>query len=192
MGRPWQLFSLAKIMEITATVKIPVLGGGIFTYDDAVRHLMAGCNLAGMYSAIYSRGIKVLKEAITGLDMWMDKKGYKSVEELCGMAIKDFMYLRDWNREKEMSEITPIIPEFNNDTCNRCGICEELCPYGAITLDKDRGAKPHSLREYCFGCGWCVGRCPKHAVRMIHADTSEMNWDGYGTIAVPSLHRQGG
>ncbi len=28
IGRPWQLFSLAKVMEITATVNIPVLGGG--------------------------------------------------------------------------------------------------------------------------------------------------------------------
>jgi len=28
MGRPWQLFSLAKVLEITTTVNIPVLGSG--------------------------------------------------------------------------------------------------------------------------------------------------------------------
>ena len=49
IGRSWQLFSLAKLLETTATIKgFPVIGvGGIFTWDDCVRYLMAGAGLTG-------------------------------------------------------------------------------------------------------------------------------------------------
>ncbi len=181
IGRPWQLFSLAKIMEITATVKIPVLGG-VFTYDDVARHLMANCGLVGMCSAVYSRGVKVLSKTITEFDKWMDKKGYQEIGDIQGKVVKDFSYLRDWPREEVMSELTPIIPKFSSEKCNHCGICEDLCPYGAIFLNRDAKEIPTAKREYCFGCGWCVGHCPKKAIEMIHADTNEMVWDGTGVI----------
>ena len=66
IGRPWQLFSLAKILETTATIpEMPFLGGGgIFTYDDVARHLMAGCDLVGLCSSVYSRGIAVIPKII--------------------------------------------------------------------------------------------------------------------------------
>ena len=80
IGRGWQLYSLAKIMEITATVKTPVCGvGGIYNSDDVVRYLMAGCQITGMCSAIYSRGVGVLGETIKGLNDYMDRKGYKTI-----------------------------------------------------------------------------------------------------------------
>ena len=88
MGRPWQLFSLAKVMEITATVHIPVLGGGgTFTYDDCVRYLMAGCGLAGLCSSLYSRGVEVLRSCIDGLSNYMDRKGYQRVQDFQGGAL---------------------------------------------------------------------------------------------------------
>lgn len=182
IGRPWQLFSLAKVMEITATVSIPVLGGGgSFTYDDCVRYLMAGCGLSGLCSSIYSRGVGVLKECIEGLAKFMDEKGYVSVGDFQGCVVKDFKYLREWNREEEMAELTPIVPEFDPDKCNLCGICETLCPYGAIALNKEAGL-PEVKQEHCFGCGWCVGHCPRNAIKCIHHETGEVVWNGYGVI----------
>ena len=183
IGRPWQLFSLAKIMEITTTVELPVIGGGgSFTYDDCVRHLMGGCTLTGMCSAIYSRGIGVLKEAVDGMAGFMDRKGYADISEFRGCALRDFMYLRDWNREEVMAEVTPIIPEFDGEKCTQCGVCASLCPYGALEFDKTIDNVPRYTREYCFGCGWCVGHCREKAIKCVHAETGETVWDGYGTI----------
>ena len=182
IGRPWQLFSLAKVMEITATVSIPVLGGGgSFTFDDCVRYLMAGSSLAGLCSSIYSRGVSVLKECVKGLGKFVDRKGYASIKDFQGCVVKDFKYLREWNREDPMAELTPIIPEFDADKCNMCGVCEKLCPYGAITRNKGAGI-PEVKREHCFGCGWCVGHCPRKAIQCVHVETGEAVWDGYGTI----------
>jgi dihydropyrimidine dehydrogenase (NAD+) subunit PreA len=184
MGRPWQLFSLAKVMEITATVDIPVLGGGgSFTYDDCVRYLMAGSGLAGLCSSVYSRGVQVLKRCIDGLSHYMDRKGYKNIKDFQGCVVKDFKYLREWNREDPMADLTPIIPEFNEDKCKQCGVCERVCPYGALNFDRNKDTIPTLNREYCNGCGWCVGHCKPNAIRCIHADTGEVVWDGFGTIA---------
>lgn len=184
MGRPWQLFSLAKVMEITATVNIPVLGGGgSFTYDDCVRYLMAGCGLSGLCSSVYSRGVGVLKRCIDGLSDYMDHKGYQNIEDFQGCVVKEFKYLREWNREDPMAELTPIIPEFDEDKCDQCGVCERICPYGALSFDKSKNSVPMLNREFCQGCGWCVGHCKPNAIRCIHAETGEVVWDGFGTIA---------
>ena len=94
----------------------PFLGGGVFTYDDVARHIMGGCDLVGLCSSVYSRGI-----------------------------------------------------------------CEDLCPYGAITVDKSAD-KPAFDPNVCYGCGWCAGHCPQWAVKMVKADTGELIWDGRGTI----------
>jgi dihydropyrimidine dehydrogenase (NAD+) subunit PreA len=179
IGRGWQLFSLAKVLEITATVSIPVIGiGGIFTYDDCARYLMGGSAITGMCSAIYSRGVGVIKEAIDGLSTFMDRKGYKSVKDLTGICVKDFSYIRDWPREEApMAVITPVVPKFDGQKCNKCGICEKLCPYGAISDSKTEGPK---INDACMGCSWCQGHCPKDAVLMVKRDTEELVWNGRG------------
>jgi dihydropyrimidine dehydrogenase (NAD+) subunit PreA len=184
MGRPWQLFSLAKILEITKTVKIPVIGGGgSFTYDDCVRYLMAGCTLAGMCSSIYSRGVNVLREAVDGLSDFMDRKNYRSVQDFQGCVVDQFIYLRDWKRESPMAELTPVVPRFDDGRCTRCSICEKVCPYGAIMLDSEAGTLPYIKRRLCQGCGWCVGHCPTDAIEMVMAETGDLVWNGHGTMS---------
>jgi len=184
IGRPWQLFSLAKVLEITSTVKIPVLGGGgSYTYDDCVRYLMAGCTISGMCSSLYSRGVGVLSECLRDLNKYMDRKGYATIKDFQGCVLKDFRYLRTWNRENPMAEITPVVPRFDEKKCNRCDICETVCPYAAISRGGGKKKElPQITREHCMGCGWCVGHCPKSAIEMVLAETGEVVWNGTGTI----------
>lgn len=179
MGRAWQLFSLAKVLEITATVDTPVCGiGGVFTADDVARYIMAGCPTVGLCSAIYSRGVGVLKEVIEGLNAFMDRKGYKTINDMLGVCVPQFSYIRDWPREETMAKITPIIPVFDADKCTACGTCEKLCPYGAITI---KNGEP-IIDEHCMGCSWCMGHCPQDAVTMIHRESGKVVWDGKGTM----------
>jgi dihydropyrimidine dehydrogenase (NAD+) subunit PreA len=199
MGRPWQLMSLAKVLEITSTVRVPVIGGGgVFTHDDVARYLLAGCTLVGMCSALYSRGVGVLGRTLADLAAWMDARGHSSVESLQGRALPGLMYLRDWPREDPMAELTPVLPRFDAGRCTRCGRCVELCPYGALELPQTEprvaagaaggqrrvvGPPPQVSREMCFGCGWCMGQCRHDAIRMVHAETGALVWDGRGVIA---------
>jgi len=180
IGRGWIIFSLAKLMEVTCTVKIPVIGGGgAYAWDDCVRYMMGGADVAGICSAIYCRGVGVIKDMVDGMSSFMDRKGYKSVDEFKGICVPQFQYIRDWPKEEfPMAVDTPIIPVFDGKKCNACGICETICPYGA--LKNQKGATPELIYEYCMGCAMCQGRCPKQAINMVKKDTGELIWDGYG------------
>ncbi len=60
--------------------------------------------------------------------------------------------------------ITPIaFPE----KCNACGLCVKVCPYNAITLNKE--LKRISIIEAaCRGCGTCAAECPFGALTQSH------------------------
>ncbi len=44
--------------------------------------------------------------------------------------------------------------------CDECGICEKLCPYGALKMDP----KPVFDMEKCYGCWSCYNHCPHKAI----------------------------
>jgi heterodisulfide reductase subunit A len=60
--------------------------------------------------------------------------------------------------------ITPIIFE---GKCKACGLCVKVCPYNAITLNKD--LKRIEIAEAaCGGCGTCAAECPFGALTQSH------------------------
>lgn len=61
------------------------------------------------------------------------------------------------------------IASVDEELCSGCGICEKICPYGAIemtTETKDGKTKRLSkvLEGVCKGCGSCVSACPSGAI----------------------------
>lgn len=57
----------------------------------------------------------------------------------------------------------------DNESCDGCALCVDVCPYQAITL-VDRGADPDAGKlivvnsAQCKGCGACQSSCPKRGV----------------------------
>jgi heterodisulfide reductase subunit A len=63
---------------------------------------------------------------------------------------------------KPQLEATPIIASVNPRLCAACGLCVEICPYGARRLEP--GMKYAEVIEVlCQGCGACVAACPNKA-----------------------------
>jgi len=57
-----------------------------------------------------------------------------------------------------------IVCSVNEDICSGCGICEVLCPYGAIMVNRER--KVAEVNEaLCKGCGTCCAACPSGAAQ---------------------------
>jgi len=53
--------------------------------------------------------------------------------------------------------------------CVGCGICESVCPYGAIeVVDTEEGRRARVTGVKCKGCGTCGSSCIKKAVTMHH------------------------
>jgi heterodisulfide reductase subunit A len=60
--------------------------------------------------------------------------------------------------------LTPIV---NLETCKVCGLCARVCPYNAITVDKEL-KKIEVIEAACAGCGTCGAECPFGAITMSH------------------------
>lgn len=61
----------------------------------------------------------------------------------------------DWDIPPGIS----LYPVTNLDKCTRCGICAEICPTGAIPVDK-----PYLTDDSeCIFCGACAKYCPEKA-----------------------------
>jgi len=59
-------------------------------------------------------------------------------------------------------EIDPLIAMVDEDICTGCGICVEVCPYEARTLnERKRIAEVNDA--LCTGCGGCIAACPSNA-----------------------------
>ena len=55
-----------------------------------------------------------------------------------------------------------IAPEWNKPDCTYCGVCEAVCPTGAIKLDTDKSDLAFT-DSGCVYCGKCVKSCPTGA-----------------------------
>jgi len=57
----------------------------------------------------------------------------------------------------------PIVASVNVDLCSGCGVCESVCPYGAIKVINKRAEVNEVL---CEGCGTCASACPVGAIQL--------------------------
>lgn len=72
-----------------------------------------------------------------------------------GAAIKNFG-MGGVTKETKLKMHHASRPQFNKDKCTYCGVCAEVCPFDAITVNKNKWDVSDSK---CFGCGVCVDNC---------------------------------
>ena len=67
-------------------------------------------------------------------------------------------------------QISPLVSQVNQELCIGCGLCTDICPFGAIIQeDSDgKGFKARNISASCKGCGLCSSSCPKKAIDMLH------------------------
>ena len=58
--------------------------GGTHTAEDAIRLLLAGADVVHMCSALLKNGPEHLGEVLSGIQQWMDEKGYDSLSQFQG------------------------------------------------------------------------------------------------------------
>jgi len=74
------------------------------------------------------------------------------------------------------TEVTGPVPVVDENTCQYCGLCEEFCQYGAMTVLRSRVL---FFPELCHSCGGCTLVCPNGA---IHEEPKQI---GTTTISTP-------
>ncbi|MBQ6058507.1 MAG: 4Fe-4S binding protein [Clostridia bacterium] len=74
---------------------------------------------------------------------------------------------------EKLGGLSPNRP-FPDPSCNRCGLCADVCPLGLI----ERG-NPDRILEKCFKCGACVKLCPQKAMHFPQPDYEIVVQDCY-------------
>ncbi len=75
------------VYDIYERVKVPIIGcGGITSWRDAVEFMLAGASAVQIGTAIALKGPNVFKSVAKGIDAYLKRKGFRSVNEIVGLA----------------------------------------------------------------------------------------------------------
>ncbi len=78
------------VFDAYSNCDIPIMGvGGIINYEDVVEFLYAGASATQIGTSIMYEGVEVFSKINSGLENFMEKNGFNSIEEMVGYAHKD-------------------------------------------------------------------------------------------------------
>lgn len=150
---------MRHLTEVARNVDIPISAvGGVTSFREIVEYIMLGASTVQSCTAVMWNGYGYITRMLDDLNAWMDKKGYKSFEDIRGIALKDITTV------EELAKLDPKFAHVDKDKCTNCGICEKLCFYRAI--EEKEGAR-FADRALCDGCGVCQQMCPAKAIELV-------------------------
>lgn len=79
----------------------------------------------------------------------------------CDVECPDDHLLLSISREK-VQDVETLLPSFDQETCQKCGICSRGCRQNAIVFVTNE--YPFLIPEQCNGCGACILACPEKAI----------------------------
>lgn len=89
-GGPWAIqYPLRWISEIRPQIRIDIAGsGGVSTWKDVVKYILIGATVVQTCTAVVMNGYEVIGELLRGLEEYMDQKGYETLDDFRGKAVK--------------------------------------------------------------------------------------------------------
>jgi len=162
VGGPWMRPLMLKwVAKVAKEVDIPISAtNGIWEWEDVVKAIMVGASTVQTCTALMysSRGFRKINDFIKGLEGYMERKGYATINELKGLTLPQIV---TWDKvDRETKNISIV----NQEKCTGCKMCQHWCFYDAITFD-DEGIAAIDASK-CDGCGLCPALCPDDAIRM--------------------------
>jgi len=147
--------------------------GGITTWRDAAEFLALGAGNVQVCAAAMTYGFKIVEEMITGLANWMDDKGYATIDDFAGRAVRN---VTDW-QYLNLEYVTKA--RIDQDLCIKCGRCHIACEdtsHQAISKQKDGKRHFEVMDDECVGCNLCVDVCPvEDCITMVALEPGEID-----------------
>ena len=85
--------------------------------------------------------------------------------------------------------LEPVRAYVNEAQCSGCRICNNMCPFNAITFHEDRAVSEINP-ALCQGCGTCVSACPAGAIRGSHYSDQQVMAQIEGILMIDLKQRE--
>ncbi|MEM3704120.1 MAG: tRNA-dihydrouridine synthase [Candidatus Bathyarchaeia archaeon] len=163
VGGPWMLpLTLKWIAKLASVINIPISAtNGITEWEDAVKCIMCGASTVQICTAIMYglKGYNVISDIVDGVKSYMERKGYRRIEEFRGITINQIIPFERVDRE---TSAWAVVEE---QRCNGCGLCVNWCFSEAIKVARVQERSYANIdADKCEGCGLCVSLCPRRAI----------------------------
>lgn len=148
--KPITLRTVAEIARNVPDMSISG-NGGVSDWRDSVELLSVGASNIQVCTAVMLHGFEIINDLTSGLDDYLRRKNYESVECLVGKALP---YLTDHDHLPRQQIRSYVIKE----NCIGCGRCYVACRDGgheAINWNESLRI-PSISTEKCVGCGLCI------------------------------------
>ena len=157
---------------------IPISGiGGIANWRDAAEFMALGAGTVQVCTAAMHHGFRIVDDMITGLNNWMDGKGYRAIGDFVGKAVPN---VTDW---QYLNMNYKTLASIDQDSCIQCGLCHIACEdtaHQAISATREDGKRLYKVIDAeCVGCNLCMHVCPvPDCITMVEVDTGKpyRNW----------------
>lgn len=144
--------------EVARAVKVPLSAvGGVSSWQEMVEYIMLGATTVQVCTSIMWNGWGQVGKILKGLEEFMDRKGYRSIEDFRGIALPYITTI------EELAKEPPRFAIIDTGLCNNCDICSRVCFYGAIHQEDGR---TWADKATCDGCGLCAQWCPVGAIEL--------------------------
>ncbi|MBB3174385.1 dihydropyrimidine dehydrogenase (NAD+) subunit PreA [Endobacter medicaginis] len=154
--KPIALRMLAELGRDAEMGGLPMSGmGGIETWREAAEFIALGASGVQVCTAAMHHGFRIVEDMIGGLSNWMDSKGYATLDDVRGRALRNFVHWGDLNLAFETKA------HIDHDACIGCGKCHVACEdtaHQAIAIEP--GRRYTVIEEECVGCNLCSHVCP--------------------------------
>ena len=134
--------------------------GGAETWRDAAEFILLGARTVQITTAVMKYGSWIIEDLKSGLALYMNQQGCRSIDELAGGGLP-FVHSSTDMLERD----TVIYPQIDREKCVGCGRCVLSCADGgheALTMKEDRSIFLNAKK--CVGCHLCALVCPEHAI----------------------------
>lgn len=177
--KPIALRMVGEIARDPECAGIAISGiGGISTWREAAEFIALGAGNVQVCTAAMTHGFKIVEDMASGLDNWMDGKGYRNTAQFHRAAVPNFV---NW---EQLNMNFKTIANINQDLCIQCGkcyvACEDTSHQSIAALRDERGKRRYEIiDEECVGCNLCMHVCPvDDCITMDPVDTGKpyANW----------------
>lgn len=148
--------------EIAQNVDLDIASsGGITTWQDGAEFLLLGASTLQICTAVLRFGIGIIQELRSGLEGWMQEKGFQNVTEIIGRSLP---YLVE---HSQLPRGIQVVSQIQSAVCNGCGICLTACQTGGNDAIIWREGLPEVIMSKCIGCGLCRAMCFVKAITLV-------------------------